>query len=75
MRGGGDLSVADYYKKLNLQKNKVPFVFLLHGITKDFLPMLTYPTFKTDIFICGAKTEYDYILKNFNHPKGVVQFT
>lgn len=73
---GGDLPVADYYKKLNLQKiYKVPFVFLQHGIIKDFLPMLTYPAFKTDIFICGAKTEYDYILKNFNHPKGVVQFT
>ena len=50
-------------------------VFLDHGIVKDYLPAFTYPTLDVDLFTCGAKPEYDYIVQKFNFPIGVVQYT
>lgn len=42
-------------------------VFLQHGITKDDLPMLYYKNTHFDLFVSGAKPEYDYILKKFGY--------
>lgn len=50
-------------------------IFLQHGIIKDNIDGLKYPTVKLDLFVCGAKEEYEYVLKNYNYPQGVVQFT
>lgn len=49
--------------------------FLQHGITKDDLPNLYGVNAPMRLFVCGAKPEYEYILKHFGHPEGVVQYT
>ena len=50
-------------------------VFLQHGITKDYIEGLRYPNTKVDLFICGAKPEYNYISSRYNYPNGVVKYT
>ena len=73
---GGDKPKPDYFKKLQKYiPNKKKSVFLQHGITKDFLPSLTYPAIKPNIFICGAQPEFTYVNSYFGHPSGVVQYT
>ncbi|MCR5485638.1 MAG: CDP-glycerol glycerophosphotransferase family protein [Clostridiales bacterium] len=49
-------------------------IFIRHGIIKDEMQWQHYPNFRTDLFTCGAKPEYDYIKSTFNHPEGVVQY-
>ena len=51
------------------------FIFLQHGIIKEYLPELCYPQSKFDLFICGSKIEFDYVKKFFNHPNHVVNYT
>lgn len=65
-------SRLDTKNKLNLKGKKI---FLQHGIIKDYLKFLTYDVSKMDLFICGAKPEYEYILENFGHPAEVVKYT
>lgn len=73
---GGDLPQAYYIKKLQkIVPIKKKIVFLQHGIIKDFLPSLTYPYFRPNIFICGAQPEFTYVNSYFGHPSGVVQYT
>lgn len=64
---------------MSSKKSKFHFrakiIFLQHGITKDFLPILSYPNSKFDLFICGAKPEYEFIKEKFNHPSDVVRYT
>lgn len=57
---------------LNLYNNRI---FLQHGITKDDAPMYYYKNTKFKMFICGAKPEYDYIIKKFGYPKNSVKYT
>lgn len=73
---GGDVPYADYIRKVGavFEKNK-KVVFLQHGITKDYLPQLCGDRISLDLFICGAKPEYDYIKSNFKHPEKTVQYT
>ena len=42
-------------------------VFLQHGITKDDLEHAKKHKLQVDMFVCGAKPEYDYILKRFGY--------
>lgn len=64
---------------MSSKKSKFHFrakiIFLQHGVTANYQDILTYPKFKCDLFICGAKPEYEYILEKFNHPHNVVQYT
>lgn len=46
---------------------KQKFVFLQHGITKDNLTHAKKIKLRADLFVCGAKPEYDYILENFGY--------
>lgn len=50
-------------------------IFLQHGIIKDYLPGLMKGAINVDLFCCGAKPEYDYILSNFGHSKQIVKYT
>lgn len=50
-------------------------VFLQHGITKDNLSYLYQENTKLDLFICGAKPEYEYIAKNWHYQHDEVQYT
>lgn len=50
-------------------------VFLQHGITKDMIYELTADVLQTDLFICGAKPEYDYILEHYGFSENIVKYT
>lgn len=51
------------------------FVFLQHGITLNSVAAYQSPAFLTDIFICGAGPEYNYIRSNYGFKENVVQLT
>ena len=44
-------------------------VFLQHGITKDFNPYMLPQNAKLDLFICGAKPEYKYMIEKYGYKK------
>lgn len=50
-------------------------VFLQHGITKDDLNWLYYKETKFDLFVCGAKREYEYVKEKFGYPQTNVVYT
>ena len=50
-------------------------VFLQHGITHNEFPSTYYNYNGSDLFICGAKTEFDFISKNCGYPSGNVVYT
>lgn len=67
--------VINYFDRKKILKPRGKKIFLQHGIIKDMLDGLMYPTFRTDLFICGAQPEYNYVKENFNHKDGVVVYT
>lgn len=71
---GSGLPIYDIrlFKACKLYKN---FYFLQHGITQENLPALYKNAAPMNLFVCGAKKEYEYILKNFGHTADVVQYT
>ena len=72
---GGDLPLMSYFKKLRRFRNKKKkFIFLKHGIIKDYLPQHCYGQAYPNIYVCGAKPEYEYVKENFGYPNGVVQY-
>ncbi len=50
-------------------------IFLQHGIIKDEMKWMRYPTLNVDFFASGGKLEYDYLVSEFGFPKGVIQYT
>ncbi|WP_095173697.1 MULTISPECIES: CDP-glycerol glycerophosphotransferase family protein [Blautia] len=60
-------------KRVKLFKGKK--VFLQHGIIKDNIEGLKYPNTDVDLFICGARPEFEYVVKNYYYPAGVVCYT
>ena len=48
-------------------------IFLQHGIIKDDLPYLYGDSNDLDLFVCGAKREYDFIRSHFRYRERVVQ--
>ncbi len=73
---GGDLPEYDYFFKIRkLLSHKRKFVFLKHGIVKDYLPQHCIESGSPDLYICGAKPEYEYVEANFGHPEGTVKYT
>lgn len=62
-----------YYRR---NRTKDVHVFLQHGITKNFHQGLVKDVCKSlDLFICGAKPEYDYIFKEFGYNDSTPQYT
>ena len=58
--------------------NRIPatkMVWLQHGVIKDDLKIAYYGNGKIDLFICGAKPEYDFVCQKFGYPPGVVKYT
>lgn len=51
------------------------FFFLQHGVIQSNIPSLHYDKTAIRLFVCGAKTEYDYIKKTYGYPSTVVQYT
>lgn len=50
-------------------------VFLQHGITKDLILPLHREKTNIDLFICGAKKEYDYVKTHYGYSKGQIKYT
>lgn len=48
---------------------------LQHGITKDDMTWFVKGNHKTDIFICGAKPEYEFIKEKKFYPAQVLKYT
>lgn len=61
-------------RRFNILKSKIK-VFLQHGIIKDDLKALYAKNVNLDLFICGAKSEYEYIKGNFGFKPEIVQYT
>lgn len=57
-----------------LKLNKKHY-FLQHGVTKDDMPQLYFGQTGVQLFICGAKPEFDYITDKFGYPPGAVRYT
>ena len=45
-----------------------------HGITKDFLPRMTYPKTRYDLLVCGALPEQRYFVSAYGYPESVAQY-
>lgn len=72
---GGDLPNTDYFRKIRkYMSHKRKFIFLKHGIIKDYLPQHCYGAGYPDLYICGAKPEYEYVKDNFGYPERTVQY-
>ncbi|HJA12094.1 MAG TPA: CDP-glycerol glycerophosphotransferase family protein [Candidatus Mediterraneibacter merdipullorum] len=57
--------------KLRIKGKKI---FLQHGIIKDDIPYLYADSTRLDLFVCGAKREYEYIRSTYGYPEGIVRF-
>ncbi len=53
---------------------KAKRVFLQHGITKDFMPQMTYEKLVADVVVCGAYPEWEYVNREFGYPEGSVRY-
>lgn len=65
---------SELNKRFHIWKNK-KVVMLQHGIIKDKLYALFYENTYFDLFIAGAKPEYDYLLKNFGYSDKQLKYT
>lgn len=45
-----------------------------HGIIKDVINFALYKNCKVQLFICGAKPEFDFVSENFGYPEGSVKY-
>lgn len=57
------------------RKEKAKTVFLQHGITKDDMKGFHREYTNLDLFICGAKPEYDYILSHYGYSNREIRYT
>ena len=58
-----------------IKKNNQKIVFLQHGIIGVDLPLYHQEQAKFDLFVCGAKPEYDYVSSHFNYTHNEVRYT
>ena len=58
---------------MNIVKNKR--IFLQHGVIKEELPLFYYNKTKFYKFICGAKREYEFILRKFGYQDNAIVYT
>lgn len=49
-------------------------VFLRHGISKDDMRWLDGEHMYMNLFVCGAKLEYEHIHASYHYPEGVVKY-
>ena len=63
-----------FYKYVK-RKNHQTEVFLQHGVIANDFPIYHRERSLLDIFICGAKPEYDFISSTFGYKNGEVRYT
>jgi CDP-glycerol glycerophosphotransferase (TagB/SpsB family) len=66
-----------YYFQLLQRYIKIPgkHIFLQHGITTADLVQLYADRIDVDLFVCGARPEYEFINSTFGHTDSVVKYT
>lgn len=64
--------IGEYFKH---HKQKGVNVFLQHGITHNEFPSNYFEHNGSDLFVCGAKPEFDFIKNNCNYPKNNIVYT
>ena len=57
------------------EKNKMKIVFLQHGVIYNDFPLYHREQSVFDLFICGAKPEFDFVSSHFNYVNGEVRYT
>ncbi len=67
-----DILCYNRFQKLGLVRGKL--VFLQHGITMDNTKWLSYTNTVLDLFVCGAKPEYEAVKSGYGYPDGVVKY-
>ena len=68
-------SPAIFYILHNLGLIKGKRVFLQHGIIYNDIKCYYYNVCKFDLFICGAKKEYEFVKNNYGYPVKNVVYT
>lgn len=63
---------TNYSKLIHLRGKKI---FLQHGVIKDDLPQLYQEKTELDMFVCGARPEYDFVNSKFHYDDGQVVYT
>jgi len=63
-----------FYKYVR-RKNNQKIVFLQHGVIGNDLPLYHQQRSGFDLFICGAKPEYDFISSSFGYKNNEVRYT
>ena len=58
-----------------IRKNRQRIVFLQHGVIGTDLPLYHQDRAKFDLFICGAKPEFDYVSSHYHYTHGEVRYT
>ena len=58
-----------------IKKNRQKVVFLQHGVIGMDLLLYHQERAKFDLFICGAKPEFDYVSSHFHYTHGEVRYT
>ena len=56
-------------------KNNLKTVFLQHGVIYNDFPVYHRERTVFDLFICGAKPEYDFVSSHFHYVNGEVRYT
>ncbi|MBQ0111270.1 MAG: CDP-glycerol glycerophosphotransferase family protein [Oscillospiraceae bacterium] len=73
---GGDLPYAAYFQNITHKVNpRKPFVWLKHGVDKEYAPAEMATCFYPSLLICGAYPEYIYSKNTYKHKDGVIQYT
>ncbi len=67
--------IRGLYRFKNLTGIHKKMCFLQHGVTYNYHPGLCSGIFKPNIFICGAKPEYDFIHSKFKQNENVLKYT
>lgn len=57
------------------RKKQQRVVFLQHGVIANDIPIYHQENSFFNIFICGAKPEYDFISSHFHYKRGEVRYT
>ena len=67
-----DILCYNRFQKLGLIRGRL--VLLQHGIIVNDIKWMFYPNTRLDLFVCGAKPEYEAVKERYGYPSGVVRY-
>ena len=68
--GSPNSRITNFLERNHLLKNKRAFI--QHGVTKDKISFGYYSVSRADYFLCAARPEFDFCVKEFGYPEGAV---